>query len=100
MYTYLSDQYDDLALNPAKRQYVTRQSSVVQNDVYAVMRNCAVPYCTNASPATTIDQLYLTYHDYAVTQVVSNAETFNIPSSLIMIIVILLKAMMAVFYCE
>ena len=64
-----------LALNPAKRQYVTRQSSVVQNDVYAVMRNCAIPYCTNTSPATTINQLYLTYHDYSVTQVTSHGNT-------------------------
>jgi hypothetical protein len=69
-----------LAINPAKRQYVTEQSSIVQNDVYAVMHNCAVPYCTNPSPATTINQLYLTYHDYSATQVTSNGnilQTFS-----------------------
>ncbi len=67
----------DLAINPAKRQYVTEQSSIVQNDVYAVMHNCAVPYCTNASPATTINQLYLTYHDYSATEVTSNGNIFQ-----------------------
>ncbi|CAF3464355.1 unnamed protein product [Rotaria sp. Silwood1] len=65
------------AINPAKRQYITEQSSIVQNDVYAVMHNCAVPYCTNASPATTINQLYLTYHDYSATQVTSNGNIFQ-----------------------
>ncbi|CAF4279362.1 unnamed protein product [Rotaria sp. Silwood2] len=65
------------AINPAKRQYLTEQSSIVQNDVYAVMHNCAVPYCTNASPATTINQLYLTYHDYSATQITSNGNVFQ-----------------------
>ncbi|CAF3540711.1 unnamed protein product [Rotaria sp. Silwood1] len=65
------------AINPAKRQYITEQSSIVQNDVYDVMHNCAVPYCTNASPATTINQLYLTYHDYSATQVTSNGNIFQ-----------------------
>ncbi|CAF0862247.1 unnamed protein product [Rotaria sordida] len=65
------------AINPAKRQYITEQSSIVQNDVYAVMHNCAVPYCTNASPSTTINQLYLTYHDYSATQITSNGNIFQ-----------------------
>jgi hypothetical protein len=63
-----------LAINPAKRQYLTQQSSIVQNDVYAVMHNCPVPYCTYPSPATTINTLYLTYHDYSATQITSNAN--------------------------
>lgn len=67
----------NLALNSAKRQYVTQQSSIVQNDVYAVMHNCAVPYCTNPSPATTINQLYLTYHYYSATEVTSNGNIFR-----------------------
>jgi hypothetical protein len=66
------------AINPAKRQYVTEQISIVQNDVYAMMRNCAVPYCTNTSPATTTSQLYLTYHDYSISQSTSNGNRLEI----------------------
>jgi len=67
----------NLAINPAKRQYVTQQSSIVEDNEYAVMHNCAVPYCTNASPATTINSLYLTYYYYSATQVTSNGNTFQ-----------------------
>ena len=67
-----------VALNPAKRQYVTQQSSIVQNDVFAVMRNCPVPTCTFPTSGTTINQLYRTYHDYSVTQITSDANQFAI----------------------
>ncbi len=45
------------------------------------MHNCATPYCTVAIPATTINALYLTYHDYSATQVTSNgniSQTFSV----------------------
>jgi hypothetical protein len=55
------------------------------------MHNCNQPYCTNPSPATTVNVLYQTYHYYDATQITSNGNILQTLSFLTLLFLYILK---------